>query len=330
MNKNILKMKKKIAIIYGGYSSESAISEKSARVIFENIDRELYDPFLVEITKKSWHVHLKGGGVSSIDKNKFTFLKDDNEIGFDAAFITIHGTPGEDGKLQSYFDMIGLKYVNSNHFGSAISFNKWACNSFLRAFGIDTAKAILIRKTAAPSTIAFADEVGFPCFIKPNGAGSSFGVSKVKTLMQMPEAIAKAFEEDEEVVVESFVKGREITCGVYFNGHDVIPFPPTEIISNNEFFDYDAKYNGQSQEVTPADIDAKLTRHIQDLSQTIYKRLGLRGIARMDFIVTEEHKPYLIEVNTTPGMSERSIVPQQIAAAGKTMKAVFTELIQTI
>ncbi|NOQ73940.1 MAG: D-alanine--D-alanine ligase [Crocinitomix sp.] len=321
-------MKKKVAVIYGGYSSEYKISEKSARVLFENIDRELYEPFMVEITLKSWHVNTIGGGVSPIDKNKFTFLTDGVESAFDIALITIHGTPGEDGKLQSYFDMIGLPYVNSGPFGSALTFNKWACNSFLRAFGIATAKAILIRKGESPSAFEIADEIGFPCFIKPNGAGSSFGISKVKTLMEMPNAIAKAFEEDEEVVVEGMITGREITCGLYFNGTEIVPLPPTEIITANDFFDYEAKYNGASEEVTPADIDAELTTLIQNTSKSIFRRLGLKGLARIDFIVTEDGIPYLIEVNTTPGMSEASIVPKQIREAGKDLKTVLSQLIE--
>jgi len=323
-------MKKKIAVVFGGYSSEYKISEKSARVIVEHIDRELFDPYMVEITRKSWHVNLKGGGVAPIDKNKFTFITDDVESAFDLAFITIHGTPGEDGKLQSYFDMIGLKYINSSPFGSTLTFNKWACNSFLRAFGIATAKAILIRKGDTPNAIEIADEIGFPCFIKPNGAGSSFGVSKVKTLMQMPEAIAKAFEEDDEVVVESFIAGREITCGLYFDGTEIIPLPPTEIISQNEFFDYGAKYNGESQEVTPAEISTEWTTLIHNTSKSIYRRLGLRGLARIDFMVTEEGVPFLIEVNTTPGFSEQSIVPQQIRAAGMNVTDVLTQLMNQI
>ena len=322
-------MKKKIAIIYGGYSSEIKISEKSARLIFENMDHQIYDPFLVEITKESWHVNFKGGGVASIDKNKFSFLKEEVEYQFDIAFITIHGSPGEDGKLQSYFDMIGLKYVNSSAFGSVLTFNKWACNSFLRAFGISTAKAILIRKGETPNTFEIADEIGFPCFIKPNGAGSSFGISKVNTLMEMPAAIAKAFEEDDEVVVEAFVKGREITCGLYFNGKEIIPLPLTEIVSNNEFFDFEAKYKGESNEITPADLTTEMTKLIRDTSKSIFRRCDLKGIARIDFMVTEEGVPYLIEVNTTPGMSGKSsIVPQQIKATGMTIMSVLSELIE--
>ncbi|MGB1103805.1 MAG: D-alanine--D-alanine ligase [Crocinitomicaceae bacterium] len=323
-------MKKKVAIVYGGYSSEHKISEKSARTIYDALDRELFQPFMVEVSRKSWHVVLKGGSVSPIDKNKFTFLWNDALTNFDLAIITIHGTPGEDGKMQSYFDMLQIPYINSPVFGSAITFNKWACNSFLRAFGIATGKAILIRKGESPNPIELADEIGFPCFIKPNGAGSSFGISKVKTLMEMPEAIAKAFTEDDEVVVEAAVLGREITCGLYLNSNELIALPPTEIISHNEFFDYEAKYNGASAEITPAEISEQLTKKIQDTSKAIYRRLGLRGLARIDFIVKENDTPVLIEVNTTPGMSEQSIVPQQIAAAGKKLQDVLTEIINTV
>lgn len=322
-------MKRKVAVIYGGYSSEANISQKSAGIIFELLDRNLFQPYLVEITENSWHVHDKGG-VFPIDKNKFTFLQDEDVIGFDLAFITIHGTPGEDGKLQAYFDMVGMPYVNSGAFASALTFNKWACNSFLRAFGINTAKAILIRRGETPNPIEIADELGFPCFVKPNDGGSSYGVSKVKTLMEMPDAIAKAFAEGNEVVVESFVEGREITCGIYSDGKTVTPLPPTEIISNNEFFDYNAKYAGESSEVTPADIPAEWTKMIQDTTKSIYRRLGLRSFARIDYMVKSNGEAFLIEVNTTPGFSAASIVPQQIRAAGRDVTEVLTEIILSI
>lgn len=320
-------MKKKVAVVYGGYSSESKISQKSGGVIYENIDRSLFDPYLVEISENSWHVHINGG-VSPIDKNKFTFINNDEVISFDIAFITIHGTPGEDGKLQAYFDLVGLHYINSTCFAAALSFNKWACNSFLRAFGIATAKAILIRNGETPNPIEIADELGFPCFVKPNDGGSSFGVSKVKTLMEMPGAIAAAFEEGSEVVIESAIIGREITCGVFFNGSEVVALPPTEIISENEFFDYAAKYEGKSAEITPAEISAEWTTLIQNTTKTIYRRLGLRGLARVDYIVTKEGVPNLIEVNTNPGMSEASIVPQQLQVAGLDLGKTLTALLQ--
>jgi len=321
-------MKKKVAVIYGGYSSESKISQKSGGVIYENIDRKLFDPYLVEITENSWHVHLNGG-VCPIDKNKFTFIEKDEAVSFDVAFITIHGTPGEDGKLQAYFDMINLPYINSSCFAGALSFNKWACNSFLRAFGIATAKAILIRKGETPNAIEIADELGFPCFVKPNDGGSSFGVSKVKTLMEMPGAIAAAFEEGNEVVIESAIVGREITCGVFSIGQEVTALPPTEIISENEFFDYQAKYEGKSKEITPAEISSEHTTLIQNTTKSIYRRLGLKGLARVDYIVTNEGVPNLIEVNTNPGMSSLSIVPQQLKAAGIDLTKTLTGLIQS-
>jgi D-alanine-D-alanine ligase len=322
-------MKIKIAVIYGGYSSESKISQKSAGVIFEHIDREIYQPFLVEITDKSWHVH-HNGGVFTIDKNKFTFIMDDRVNAFDLAFITIHGTPGEDGKLQAYFDMIALPYINSNAFAASLTFNKWACNSFLNAFGIATAKAILIRKGDTPNPIEIADELGFPCFVKPNDGGSSYGISKVKTLMEMPDAIGKAFSEGEEVVVESFLAGREITCGLYSDGETVFALPPTEIISESEFFDYAAKYEGKSREVTPADISRENTKLIRDTSKNVYRRLGLKGFARIDYMLSEDGIPYLIEVNTNPGMSEMSIVPQQIRKNDETLKDVLTKVIKAV
>ncbi len=322
-------MKKKVAIVYGGYSSESKISQKSGGVIYEHINRDLFEPYLVEITENSWHVHINGG-VSPIDKNKFTFISNNEAVSFDIAFITIHGTPGEDGKLQAYFDLVGLPYINSNCFAAALSFNKWACNSFLRAFGIATAKAILIRNGETPNVIEIADELGFPCFVKPNDGGSSFGVSKVKTLMDMPGAIAAAFEEGSEVVIESAIVGREITCGVFFNGSEVVALPPTEIISENEFFDYQAKYEGKSQEITPAEIPVEWTTTIQNTTKNIYRRLGLRGLARVDYIVTKEGVPNLIEVNTNPGMSAASIIPQQLRVAGLDLTKTLTSLINCV
>tara|TARA_B100000809_G_C14980142_1_gene474207 strand:+ start:4 stop:975 length:972 start_codon:yes stop_codon:yes gene_type:complete len=321
-------MKKKVAIVYGGYSSEFEISKKSANTIYSNINSDIFDPFLVEVTKKNWYVHIRGG-VTLINKNKFTYLLNDLENSFDIAFITIHGTPGEDGKLQAYFDMIGLNYVNSGVLASSLSFNKWACNSFLRDFGISTAKAILLREPNNLQTIQIANELELPCFVKPNDGGSSFGISKVKTLMEMPSAIAKAFAEGSEVVVESFIEGRELTCGLYNNGKEIIALPTTEIISHNDFFDYDAKYKGESNEVTPADISIELTKEIQAISKKIYKRMALNALSRIDYIVTAKNEIYLIEVNTNPGMTEESIIPQQIKAASLNLTTVLTEILNS-
>jgi len=322
-------MKKKVAVIYGGYSSEFEVSKKSANTIYSNLDTDLYEPYLVEISPKSWYVHIRGG-VAPIDKNKFTYLLNDKVHHFDLAFITIHGTPGEDGKLQGYFDMIGLPYVNSEPLSSGLSFNKWACNSFLRDYGISTAKAILLRQPEHVHPIQIADELGFPCFVKPNDGGSSYGISKVNTLMEMPDAIANAFSEGNEVVIESFIKGRELTCGLYYNGTEVIALPITEIKSENDFFDFDAKYNGKSKEITPAEISQELANEIKSVSKSIYNRLDLNALARIDYIVTEDNEIFLIEVNTTPGMTPKSIVPQQIEKAGLILKNVLTEIIKTV
>jgi len=320
-------MKKKVAIIYGGYSKEYDISKKSAGTIYSDIDTNLFEPYLVEITKNSWFVHIRGG-VTPIDKNKFTYLLNKEEHSFDLAFITIHGTPGEDGKLQSYFDIINLAYVNSGVLASALTFNKWACNSFLRDYGINTAKAILLRQSDKVNVIEIASELGFPCFVKPNGGGSSFGISKVNTLMEMPDAIAKAFSEGKEVVIESMLTGREITCGLFFNGSEIITLPLTEIISDNEFFDYEAKYNGASKEITPAEITEELTKEIQAISKSIYKRLGLKSLVRIDYIISTENESYLIEVNTNPGMSPESIVPQMIEESDYNLQDVLSKILE--
>jgi len=320
-------MKKKIAVIYGGYSSEVIIAKQSANTIFNHIDNTIYEPVLVDISEKNWNVSVRGGQ-TKIDKNDFSYQLDGQKQNFDLAFITIHGTPGEDGKLQAYFDMIGLPYINSNCFASALTFNKWACNAFLRDFGISTAKAILLRDPSEAKPIQIADELGFPCFVKPNDGGSSFGISKVNTLMEMPEAIAKAFKEGKEVVIESFIKGRELTCGMYFNGKEITTLPITEITTENDFFDYEAKYNGMSNEITPADISPELADRVKTVSKTIYRRIGMSGIGRADYLVTDSEEIFLIEVNTNPGMSAASIVPQQIEASGKSLKEVFSEIIR--
>ena len=319
-------MKKTIAVIYGGYSSEVVIAKQSANTIINHIDRDLYEPLMVEITEEQWVVHIRGGK-AKLNKNDFSYHLEGKDNYFDLAFITIHGTPGEDGKLQAYFDMIGMPYINSGCFASSLTFNKWACNAFLRDFGISTAKAILLRSPNDVKPIQIADELGFPCFVKPNDGGSSFGITKVNTLMEMPDAIAKAFNEGKEVVVESFIQGREITCGLYTNSREVVALPLTEIISDNDFFDFEAKYKGESSEITPAEINLSLTDKIQTISKDIYKRLGLKGLARIDYLVTDKHEIFLIEVNTTPGMSEESIVPQQINASDEDLTSVLSTVI---
>lgn len=320
-------MKKKVAIVYGGYSSESQISKKSALTIFEHTDKDLFEPFLVEIGKENWNVEV-GNEKIPIDKNKFTSILNGKELSFDLAFITIHGTPGEDGKLPAYFDMIGIPYVNSGCFAASLSFNKWACNLFLNAFDISTAKSILLRKGEKINAKQIGDELGFPCFVKPNDGGSSYGISKVKKEMEIVEAIKKAFEEGDEVIIEAFIEGREFTCGLYKISDEIITLPPTEVIPENEFFDHAGKYLGKSQEITPANLSAEQTAEMQEIAKRAYQKLGLKGMARIDFMLHPFGTFFIIEVNTNPGMTNESIIPQQIRADGKTLKEVLTALIQ--
>jgi len=320
-------MKKSVAVIYGGYSSEFEISKKSANTIYSNIDTELFNPFLVQLTKGDWIVEIDGAKCS-INKNNFTYALNCLEIRFDVAFIAIHGTPGEDGKLQSYFDMIDMPYVNSGVLPSSLSFNKWACNQFLNSFGINIAKSVLLRQNDVINVNEIGAKLAFPCFVKPNDGGSSFGISKVYKLEFLEKAISDAFLEGEEVVIESTLVGREVTCGMYNNGNDIVAFPITEILTDSDFFDTEAKYSSATSEITPADISRELTLEIQSVSRKIYQVLGLKSIARVDFIIDVNHVVNVIEVNTIPGMTAESLVPQQIVAAGLELKMVLTQILR--
>jgi D-alanine-D-alanine ligase len=247
---------------------------------------------------------------------------------FDFAYITIHGTPGEDGHLQGYFDMLRLPYSCCGVLAAAITYNKFACNQYLRAFGMRVAESLMLRRGEAVSNEDVIEKVGLPCFVKPSLGGSSFGVTKVKSADQIQPAIAKAFDEAEEVVVEAFMQGTEITCGCYKTKSKETVFPITEVVTKNEFFDYDAKYNGQVEEITPARISERLTERVQKLTSAIYDILGCQGIVRIDYIITEGEKINLLEVNTTPGMTPTSFIPQQVRAAGLDIKDVMTDIIE--
>ena len=321
-------MKKSVAVIYGGYSSEFEISKKSADTIYSNIDTNLFNPFLVEVTRGDWIVEIEGQNCS-INKNNFTYVLNEREIKFDVAFIAIHGTPGEDGKLQSYFDMIELPYVNSGVLPSALSFNKWGCNKFLNGFGIHTAKSVLLKVDDKIDIDSIGKALEFPCFVKPNDGGSSYGISKVYKLGDLAEAINNAFTEGEEVIIESTLLGREVTCGMYNNGDEVVAFPVTEILTESDFFDTEAKYSSATSEITPADISNNLTTEVQNISKKIYQILGLNAIARVDFIIDANNVVNVIEVNTIPGMTDESLVPQQIIAAGLELKNVLTEILKS-
>lgn len=316
---------KNIAVVYGGFSSEEEISLKSGRVVANNLPAD-YKPYLVRINKKGWLLERNGAKIP-IDKEDFSVEVDGTKLHFDMVFIAIHGTPGEDGKLQSYFDMIGVPYVSSNALACAITFNKWTCNSILKQYGYKCANAVVLRNPNGWDEKNVLEMITLPCFVKPNNGGSSFGISKVKKEDELGDAIKKAFEEGTEVMIEEFVAGTEVTCGVVKLRGKVTALPITEIVSENEFFDYEAKYKGASQEITPARISDEMTKEIQKQATGIFELLHLNGMARIDFIIQQD-VPYVIEVNTVPGLSEESIVPQQARAAGMTLPELFGGLLE--
>ena len=320
-------MKRTIAIVAGGDSSEFPVSLRSAQGVYSFIDKEKYDLYIVEMKALCWEVQLPEGNVP-VDRNDFSFSLNGEKVRFDFAYIIIHGTPGEDGKLQGYFDLLHIPYSTCDVLASAMTFNKFVCNQYLKGFGIRVAESLMLRKGQNISDKDVIEKIGLPCFIKPNEGGSSFGVSKVKTQEQIQPAIEKAFHESEEIVIEAFMQGIEITCGCYKTKKKEVVFPITEVVTSNEFFDYDAKYNGQVQEITPARLPEELGKRVQTLTSAIYDILGCSGIIRVDYIITEGEKINLLEINTTPGMTATSFIPQQVRAAGLDIKNVMTDIIE--
>ena len=327
-------MKKKIAIIAGGDSSEYGVSLRSAAGIESFLNHEQYDITTVLLRGKDWKAQVKSQEVKEewvdINKNDFSFTYNGVKNTFDFAYITIHGTPGENGLLQGYFDMLGIPYSCCGVLAAAMTFNKYTCNHYLKGFGVRVAESVLLRKSQEPRAKSqdIVAQVGLPCFIKTNVGGSSFGVTKVKTPEEVQPAIDKAFAEGDEVICETFMKGIEITCGVYKTKNKAVAFPITEVVTSNEFFDYDAKYNGQVDEITPARIPDDVRDKVQALTLKIYDILGCKGIIRVDYILTEGWTINLLEVNTTPGMTATSFIPQQIRAAGLDIKEVLSDIIE--
>lgn len=321
-------MKRTIAIVAGGDSSEYVVSLRSAQGIYSFIDKEKYNLYIVMMKGLDWHVQLPDETTAIIDRNDFSFQLNGEKITFDFAYITIHGTPGENGRLQGYFDMLGIPYSCCGVLAAALTFNKFACNQYLRGFGVRIAEALSLRQGQSVSDDDVIEKIGLPCFIKPSLGGSSFGVTKVKTREQIQPAIAKAFEEGEEVIIEAFMEGTEITCGCYKTKSKSVVFPITEVVTHNEYFDYDAKYNGQVDEITPARIPDELRDRVQMLTSAIYDIIGAQGIIRIDYIITEGEKINLLEVNTTPGMTPTSFIPQQVRAAGLNITDVMTDIIE--
>lgn len=322
-------MKKNIAIVWGGYSSEKIVSAKSMEGIYSFIDKNKYNAYTVKIDRSEWTVEFEEK-TYSVDKNNFSFYLTEagQTIKFDFAYITIHGTPGEDGRLQGYLDMLGIPYSNCGMMASALTFNKYICNKFLKNFGIRVAESVLLRQNNNYVPDEIVQTLKLPVFVKPNVGGSSFATTKVKQANELDNAVNTAFGEADEVLIESFVKGREVTCGCYKISDKMVILPITEVITQNEFFDYKAKYEGEVKEITPADLTGTLTRKIQQITSDIYDFIGAKGIIRVDFIIPEDNEPVLLEVNTTPGMTLTSFVPQQVSAAGMTMKDVITDIIE--
>jgi len=320
--------KPSIAFVTGGYSSESVISYKSAITIENNVDKELFDVYRIDITPEKWF-HVSGDGKEVIvDKNDFSLTVNGTKIRFDAVLIGIHGTPGEDGKLQGYFDLMNLPYTSCDASTSAITFNKRYTCAIAGTSGFHVAKSILLYKNNYSGDISSLQKLQLPIFVKPNNGGSSIGISKVNRVEDLKTAIDKAFIEDSQVLVEEFIQGREFTIGVYKSDGDIITLPFTEVITQNEFFDFEAKYNGKSTEITPAVCSLETAELVSNAASGIYALFNCNGVVRMDFIFNEEmNKPFLLEINTVPGQSAASIVPQQVAAIGMELKSFYSSLI---
>ena len=343
---NTIKMKRKIAIIAGGDSSEHEVSLRSAAGLYGWISGAGYDVTIVVLKGKEWKAipHEVMGDATQIndemlkqacpiDKNDFSFTRGGVKHTFDFAYITIHGTPGENGILQGYLDMIGLPYSCCGVLAAALTFNKYACNHYLSYFGFHIANSMMLRAgQKLPNAPKIAETLGLPCFIKSNIGGSSFGCTKVKTVEEVYPAIERAFQEGDEVICESFMQGTEVTCGVYKTRNKAVAFPITEVVTHNEFFDYDAKYKGQVDEITPARIPDEVRDKIQAETLRLYDIIGANGIIRVDWIITKGAKDNvqinLLEVNTTPGMTPTSFIPQQVRAAGLDIKDVLTDIIE--
>lgn len=331
-------MKKTIAIVAGGDSSEHDVSLRSAEGIYSFLDKERYEVYIIEIKGMTWEAHLKDGSRSNVDRNDFSFMEGDKRIRPDFAYITIHGTPGENGILQGYFDLIHLPYSTSDVLVEAMTFNKFTLNQYLKGFGVSVSESLIVRKgfEHLVTDDEIIEKIGLPCFVKPNAGGSSFGVTKVKSADQIHEAILKAMHESDEVMVEAFMEGTEISQGCYKTQEKEVVLPATEVVSDNEFFDYNAKYNGQVREITPACLKEETAERVSLITSMIYDILGCSGIIRVDYIIThttdengkERERINMLEVNTTPGMTATSFIPQQVRAAGMDMKDVLTDIIE--
>ena len=325
-------LKRTIAIVCGGDSSEHDVSMHSAQGLYSFFDKERYNIYIVDVKGIDWHVELEDGTSAPIDKNDFSFIENGKHIEFDYAYITIHGAPGENGIMQGYFDLIHLPYSTSSVLVEALTFDKYVLNNYLRGFGVNVADSILLRRGEEYNEEEIEKRLGMPCFVKPAADGSSFGVSKVKNIDQLAPALRVAFMESDEVMIEGFLDGTEISQGVYKTKDKSIVFPATEVVTSNEFFDYNAKYNGQVQEITPARINPDTAKRVAAETSRIYDILHANGIIRIDYIISKDKAGNdvinMLEINTTPGMTATSFIPQQVRAAGLDIKEVLSEIVE--
>jgi D-alanine-D-alanine ligase len=322
-------MKPNIAFVTGGYSTEAVISYKSALTIEKNVDTDKFNVYKIDITPQSWFYESDKGEKIAVDRQDFSLTINGKKITFDAVLIGIHGTPGEDGKLQGYFDLTGLPYTSCDSATSALTFNKRYTVAVAAFAGIDVAKSVHIFKHSPVTPGQILSQLSLPVFVKPNNGGSSIGMSKVNEAADLAGALEKAFKEDDQVLVEEFIAGREFTIGVFKSTKGIITLPITEVRSKKDFFDYEAKYQGLSEEITPAQVDEAIAEKVRSTAKKIYELFNCRGVVRIDFIYNEaKQAAYMLEINTVPGQSEASIIPQQVRAMGWTLKEFYSALIE--
>ena len=322
-------MKKKIALVTGGLSGEAQISYKSAITVGNNLNRDQYDVYKIDINPSGWWYEKENGEKTAVNRDYFTINDNGQTITFDVVLLCIHGTPGEDGKLQGYFDMVGLPYTSCDAATSALTMNKRFTVAVAAFGGIHVAKSMHLFRHTPVESAAILAHLKLPLFVKPNSGGSSIGMSKVAQADQLNEAIAKAFKEDSQILVEEFIKGREFTIGVFKQGSSITVLPITEITTNNDFFDFEAKYQGKSEEITPAVISPMMKDQLCAAAKHVYEVLNCRGVVRIDFIYDEQQqKPFMLEVNTVPGQSAASVIPQQVKAMGMTLTDFYSAIIE--
>jgi D-alanine-D-alanine ligase len=318
---------KNIAIIMGGYSSEWQISLKSGEVVYNALDRSVYDPHKIHILREGWFLAGENDSRFPIDKNDFSVTVKGQKITFDCVFNAIHGTPGEDGLMQAYFQLLGIPQTSCGYYQAALTFNKRDLLSALRPYGIKTAVSVYLNKGDKIDAAAIASKVGMPCFVKPNRSGSSFGITKVRAENELLAAIGKAYAEDDEIIIESFLDGVEVSVGVIDYGGKTTVLPITEIVSENDFFDYEAKYLGKSQEITPARIPEEQAEKVRAVAAKVYDVLKMSGFSRSEYILVNG-EPHLLEVNTIPGLTGESLLPQQAREAGISLADLFGNAIE--